>query len=190
VTRNHSLNRTHCGMRQRPSISFWALATYRNGPVSSNVMPHMRPLRAHERLALDMLLAGEEHALVALRAQAQEVAVRSRTYSSFGEYVDLTAPANSQTASPSELILSDIELNVSGVSHAVTVMLYVKSGRLDFIEFSTIEGDWPEQPLVTSAHYLRAVPTGPQSFGLEPVQLRHPATLSRALAGRDQQSAA
>lgn len=144
----------------------------------------MIPLRAHEKLALEMLLAGPERALASLRAQASSATVRRRTYSSFGEYVDLDVPLNSERASPAALILGDIELNITGVSHPVTVLLYVKDGLLDFIEFSTIEGDWPEQPAIQSAHYLREVPTGPQSFALEPVQERHPATLARALAGR------
>lgn len=149
----------------------------------------MGPLRAHEKLSLDMLLAGPGPALASLRAQAACAAVRCRTYNSFGEYVDLDVPSTSERASPGGLILGDIELNVAGVSHPVTVLLYVKDGLLDFIEFSTIEGDWPEQPSVQSAHYLREVPTGPQSFALEPVQERHPPTLARALVGRSARGA-
>lgn len=150
----------------------------------------MDPLRTHERLSLEMLLAGPERPLASLRAQASSAAVRRRTYSSFGEYVDLDVPSTSERASPGALVLGDIELNVTGVSHSVTVLLYVKDGLLDFIEFSTIEGDWPEQPSVESAHYLREIPTGPQSFALEPVQERHPPTLARALVGRSAQGAA
>lgn len=150
----------------------------------------MLPLRAHELLSLELLLAGTETPLVALRAQAKEASVSRRTYSSFGEYVDLIMPPTAERANPSNLILGDIELNVVGVSHPVTVLLYIENGLLSYIEFSTIEGDWPEEPSVESAYYLREVPSGPQSFALEPVRVRHPATLARALAGRGAPSAA
>lgn len=150
----------------------------------------MLPLRPHETLSLELLLAGSESPLVALQAQARLATVSRRTYSSFGEYVDLIVPEEVERADPKDMILGDIELNVASISLSVTVMLYVKNGLLQFLEFSAIEGDWPEEPFVESAHYLREVPTGVQSFALEPVQARHPATLARALAGRGPQSAA
>ena len=150
----------------------------------------MLPLRAHELLSLELLLAGPESPLAVLRTQAEKVGVSRRTYNSFGEYVDLVVPPAAERAIPSNLILGDIELNVTGVSHPVTVLLYIENGLLSHLEFSTIEGDWPEEPSIESAYYLREVPSGQQSFALEPVQFRHPTTLARALAGRGTPSAA
>lgn len=62
-----------------------------------------------------MLLAGEHEALARLRTQASQVSVSKRTYSSAGEYVDLTVPDGLELAEPNNLILQDVEFTFEDV---------------------------------------------------------------------------
>lgn len=144
----------------------------------------MEALRPHERLVLDTLLAGDEAPLALLRAQASDVIVCKRTYTSVGEYVDLAVSSKHQLVEPANIILGDLDMEVIGVKHGVTTLLYVIDGNLDFIEFATAADTWPEDPKVVGFKYLREVETAPGSYALEPVNARDKATLQRALAGR------
>lgn len=150
----------------------------------------MQPLREHERLALSMLLAGNDDVLAVLRSQASQVAVSNRTYSTAGEYVDLILPQGVETVSPSDFILQDIELQFEGVADGAAILLYVRDGRLSLLEFATYGVDWPASPVVLGGHYLREVETQPGTFALEPVVLRDQATLNRALRERRPMGAA
>lgn len=150
----------------------------------------MHVLRIHEQLAIDMLLVGEQDVLVKLRKQASRVAVSKRTYSTAGEYVDLVVPQDVELVSPAELILQDIEIEFEGVKDGAAILLYVEQGRLSCIEFATYGAEWPEEPRVLGAHYLRGVQTQPGTYFYEPVQIRDLPTLHRALLGRGATSAA
>jgi hypothetical protein len=150
----------------------------------------MHSLRAHERLAIDLLLAGEGEVLAKLRGQASMLTVSKRTYSAAGEYVDLSSPGDIELVSPSELILQDIEIHFEGVKEGAAILLYVERGKLSFIEFATYGIEWPEEPTVLEAHYLREVQAEPGTYWYEPVQHRDQKTLERALLGRKPASAA
>lgn len=149
----------------------------------------MKSLRNHERVALEALLDSEEPVLRQLRDQARQATVVNRTYTTFGEYVDLSIPDACQSVLPPELILGDIDLQVQGVQFGVTTLLYVVAGRLSYIEFATVSDDWPEEPQVTGVRYLRETETAPGTYALEPVPLRDSATIRRALLGRGAGSA-
>jgi hypothetical protein len=144
----------------------------------------MHSLRPIERLVLDTLLAGEDRVLVALRRQASDVRVSNRTHTTVGEYVDLQTAELSVLVDPPNIVLEDIDLEVEGVTHGVATLLYVVDGRLSFIEFATAAEEWPTEPIVRGATYLRAIETGPESYALEPSASRDQAWLRRALRGR------
>jgi hypothetical protein len=150
----------------------------------------MHSLRTHERLAIEMLLAGQHDTLARLRNQASRVSVSKRTYSAAGEYIDLAVPNDVELATPTDIILQDIELEFEGVKDGAAILLYVENGKLSFIEFATYGVEWPENPMVVGAHYLREVETQPGTYFYEPVQIRDLPTLERALLGRRSTSAA
>ncbi len=149
----------------------------------------MDSLRTHERLAIEMLLAGQHDVLARLREQASRVSVSKRTYSTAGEYVDLAVPSDVELVAPTDIIFQDIELEFDGVQDGAAILLFVENGRLSFIEFATYGGEWPENPTVVGAHYLREVQTQPGTYAYEPVQVRDSSTLNRALLGRNSASA-
>ena len=82
----------------------------------------MHTLRDHERLAVEMLLAGDHEVLAKLRDQAADATATKRTYSTAGEYVDLTVPAQAELISPADLILQDIELVFEGVKDGTAIL--------------------------------------------------------------------
>lgn len=144
----------------------------------------MSRLRPHEQLAIDMLLDGDHRVLETLRRQANQVAVSRRTYTTAGEYIDLIVPEEVEIVEPSDLILQDIEFEFKNVNDGAAILLYVERGRLSFLEFATYGCEWPEDPEVLGVHYLREHQTGPGSYVFEPVPIRDPSTLERALIGR------
>ncbi len=132
----------------------------------------MHTLRDHERLAVEMLLAGDHEVLAKLRDQTAHATASKRTYSTAGEYVDLTVPAQAELISPADLILQDIELVFEGVKDGAAILLYIEGGRLSFIEFATYGVEWPTNPKVLGAHYLREIQTQPGTYVYEPVRVR------------------
>ncbi len=144
----------------------------------------MDALRPHETLVLQALLAGDHPTLSRLREQATDLVVKGRKYSIVGEYVDLAVASRHSVAEPPNIILGDLDVEVEGIQHGVTTLLYVIDGKLDFIEFATAADTWPENPVVTGIRYFREIETALGNYVLEPVSQRDPATLERALKVR------
>jgi hypothetical protein len=106
----------------------------------------MEDLTPFERRVIDAFLAGPERQLELLRAQAEVASVASRKHTVVGAYINFAIPPSVPTVSPPRMILGDVNVTVLDVEHGVTSLLFINSGRIDFLEFATFTGSWPKDP--------------------------------------------
>lgn len=139
-------------------------------------------MRQLEKSVMELLLSGDEPALAVLRAQYQIAEVESIEFSGVGAFVNYRVPDPALLASPANFVLNDIELELEQLEHSVTVLLFVRGGKLSMLEFAAIVGPWPEEPRIRKVGYLAAHPAGPNTFNLVPVANRDTKTLRRVLA--------
>jgi len=101
-----------------------------------------------EERVLEMMLAGSKDRRIGyLRDQMQSASVVKRTFTGCGFFTDLSVP---ETCAP---VLGEpsFELsNVSGISpklqHGIGFLLFIRRGRLSFLEAFTYGEPWPPDP--------------------------------------------
>ena len=152
-------------------------------PLNFTVRWHLADLTPFERRVLNAFVAGAEPQLQILRAQAVVATVSSREHTGVGAYIHLEIPQSVPAVSPPKIILDDVHVEVADVPDGVTSLLWIKSGRIAFLEFATYTGSWPQDPQITDLGYYRFVPWAPKAYSLVPVERRDSSTLARALAG-------
>jgi hypothetical protein len=140
-------------------------------------------LTPFERRVLDAFLVGSEPQLETLRAQAAVATVSSREHTGSGAYINFSIPESAPAVSPPKIILEDVNIQVADVLHGVASLLFITSGRLDFLEFATFTGSWPKDPQLLRLGYYRFEPSKPKGFTLVPVDQRDSVAVARALAG-------
>ncbi|QSX77386.1 hypothetical protein [Agrilutibacter solisilvae] len=145
----------------------------------------MDGLTLFERRVLDACLAGDDSRLDVLRMQAASAMVAEREHTGVGAYITLKVPDGTPALCAGSIILGDVNLDVAGVANGVATLLYVTSGKLDFIEFATYDDDWPEDPSLVSVGYLQWVPSSSGAFSGVPVKERDPETLAWQLQERE-----
>ena len=150
----------------------------------------MSTLTAFEKRVLDSCLAGNDRMLATLRQQADMAAVSSREHTGVGAYINFSVPDSAPLLEPGTIVIGDVNLEVSGVPAGVATLLYAYEGKLQFLEFATYDGNWPNDPEIITLGYLQEVQVGPNAFTLIPVEERNAETLARALKGRESQGAA
>jgi hypothetical protein len=105
----------------------------------------MSDLDALEREVLELLLAGDHPVLETLRAQAQRVQVVARKLSGVGFFTDFEVPADARTvAKPRDFELGDVDAEIDGLAQGAGFVLFVRKGRLDFLEGFARGDRWPE----------------------------------------------
>jgi hypothetical protein len=153
-------------------------------PFNFTVRWHMGDLTPFERRVLDAFLLGSEPQLEILGVQAAVATVSSREHTGCGAYINFQIPESVPAVfSPPSIILGDVHVQVADVPHGVASLLFISSGRLDFLEFATYTGSWPKDPQLLQLGYYRFEPSSPKGFTLVPVDQRDSVTLARALAG-------
>jgi len=152
-------------------------------PLNFTVRWHVGDLTGFERRVLDAFLLGSEPQLEILRAQAAVATVSSREHTGVGAYINFQTPESAPAVSPPRIILRDVNIQVADVPHGVATLLFITSGRLDFLEFATYTGSWPKDPQLLQLGYYRFEPSEPKGCTLVPVDQRDPVTVARALAG-------
>ena len=143
----------------------------------------MEQLRAHERFAIDALLAGNHPTLITLRQQLESLVVSCREHTGTGEYIDLEVAQGTPEAEPPNIVLSDVNLDVLGLPHGADALLYVTDGRISLLELVTAAAEWPAEPVVVGLSYYRETEVEPGSYSMRPQESRDAATLTRALQG-------
>jgi hypothetical protein len=99
-----------------------------------------------ERKAMNLLLAGEEPVLAALRAQYQEASIKSIEYTGAGVYINYDVP-NSVVNLPKTLNFrfGDIEGHIDSLKHKIGFLLWIENGVLSFLEIYTYDESFPSE---------------------------------------------
>lgn len=98
-----------------------------------------------EREVLDLLLAGDHPTLATLRAQAARARVVARKLSGVGFFTDFEIPADARTVShPRDFEIGDVEAELEGLARVASFTVFIRKGRLDFLEAHTYGEPWPE----------------------------------------------
>lgn len=107
----------------------------------------MEGLSSFEQAVLDMLLAGNHPALAALRTQAERAKLEFRKFTGVGFYVHFSVPSDVPTAGTStrnDFEVSGVSADIKGLSHGAGFILFVRKGRLAFLEGYSYDETWPE----------------------------------------------
>ena len=105
----------------------------------------MEGLSDFERAVLDKLLNGDHPVLVALRSQAEEARLASREYTGVGFYCDFEVPSDAAVSPEREFELGDVNAVVSDLEYGAGFLLFVRDGRLDFLEGFSYDEPWPKE---------------------------------------------
>lgn len=116
----------------------------------------MRGLSTFEQAVLDALLAGDQHALVTLRAQAARGQLVSREHSGVGFFCEFAVPADApKLVAPGRFTIDDVTAEISGLAHGAGFVLFVREGILEMLEGFSYDEPWPEEISGFKLTYLR-----------------------------------
>ncbi len=121
-----------------------------------------------EIAVLNLLLAGDHPALVALRHQLAHLSVRSREYTGVGFYTffDLDATTVAAPVPKAWIPLGDVELAMPGLAHGAGLVLFIENGLMTDLEGFTYDEPWPEKMKDFTLHYGDAArPAVVKAFG-------------------------
>lgn len=89
------------------------------------------------------LLAGDVDVLRVLRAQYAEATVREVLRTGVGLFVEFDVPEGCPRVEPADIAGGSADLDLAGVAHGATCVLFVCGGRLDTLEVVTYDEAWP-----------------------------------------------
>lgn len=106
----------------------------------------MSTLNVLEKAVLERLLAGDHEILVALRAQARHMRINSRKQTGAGFYCNFEVPAEiSPINGPQNFELDDVDASIDGLEYGAGFLLFVRNGRMSFLEGYSYEEPWPTE---------------------------------------------
>lgn len=106
-----------------------------------------------EAAVMQMLLAGDHPELGKLRRQYEQSKVRRRDWTGSGVFVYFEVPDNVQRTKLNEFHLGDIYIILTGYNTPADAIVFVKSGKLDFLECFVYDGQWPRTPEIEKISY-------------------------------------
>ena len=105
--------------------------------------------------AVELLLAGDDSTLAALRIQYQQSCVHSIELTGVGAYINYEIPESAINLPDSlSFCFGDIEGNVKPLKHGVGFLLWIKNGKLSFLEIYTYDEPWPSEIEEISLGYI------------------------------------
>lgn len=97
-----------------------------------------------ESAVLDMLLRGDEPVLTALAAQLRECTVESRRYTGAGFFTDFVVPDYiPRVPGKDSFAFGDVVAEIAGLENGAGFLLFVKNGRIAFLEGFSYDEPWP-----------------------------------------------
>jgi hypothetical protein len=111
-----------------------------------------------EQRVMQMLLAGDNPALEALRIQLDSAKVSDRKFTGSGFLTEFQAPTDAQLLPGKQnFVIEDLVGHVSG--RFCGFLLFIKNGAFDFLEGHVWGAeDWPDPMQIESLRYLRRSP--------------------------------
>ena len=118
-----------------------------------------KSLTALEEALMKLLLAGEDPVLEVLRGQLEVLSVSSRQVTPMGFFTSFSVRQDAlRVEHPNDLVLDDVGAEIVGLEPGPDFQLFVSDGVLDSLECAVFEGEWPREPELVRAFYLRVNP--------------------------------
>ena len=95
---------------------------------------------------MPLLLEGEDLCLTGLRSQWQLAKVAIQSDTNWGFYADFEVPDGTEKVEPRDFAGGYAVIKVEGVQNDAGCILYVKDGRLEFLEVYTYDEPWEPPP--------------------------------------------
>ena len=108
-----------------------------------------------ESAVLEMLLRGDQPVLEALRVQLQKSTVASRQNTGAGFFADFLIPDDAPRAPGKEnFVLGDVSAEIDDLEHGAGFLLFIRNGKLDFLEGYSFDEPWPAEVGKFKLQYL------------------------------------
>ena len=112
-----------------------------------------------EQHLMTLLLQGDHPVLSILRQQYAAATVTLREFSGVGFFTHFSVPDDLPRAAPPNFAAGDVAFQLEGLYNGGGCVLFVRDGKLDFLEGYAYDEPWPEYLNVTGVQYVQpAVP--------------------------------
>lgn len=115
-----------------------------------------------DRTLMDVLLAGDDPILAALRDQYAQATCSGHDYTGVGFFTHFAVSPSARRVSRSTFDIDDIWLDIAGVKSGAMAILAIREGVIDYLEVVTITDEWPENPVLRSVTYQSVSPGSPK----------------------------
>lgn len=109
---------------------------------------------------MNLLLKGDHPILAVLRQQYESAHVFSREFSGVGFFANFEVVGNVPLVEPANFEAGNVEIQLEGVSNGAGCVLFIRDGKLAFLECYTYSDHWPERIVIRSLS--NAMPAIPQ----------------------------
>jgi hypothetical protein len=106
----------------------------------------MENLNKLEKQVIEMLLAGDDPVLIALRKQIQSTKLKERKLTGVGFFLDFEMSVDVPVIpGVANFEIGDVSCQVPGLEHGLGFLLFVRNGRLKCLEGYTYDEPWPTE---------------------------------------------
>jgi hypothetical protein len=101
-------------------------------------------LTSLEKEVLDMLLDKSGEPYVTIRQQLSHAVVANREFTGVGFFTNFTVPDGlSIRYDLPDMTIGDVGAELSNLKHGAGFLLFIRNGRVDFLEGFTYDEPWP-----------------------------------------------
>jgi hypothetical protein len=113
-------------------------------------MNNITPL---EKQVMELLIKGEHPLLLALKKQFEIIQIKERDFSGVGFFLNFSVDDLVLDGSPN-FEIGDVVADIEGLKYGSGFILFVRDGKLDFLEGYTFDEAWPEDIKNFKLHYI------------------------------------
>ncbi len=112
-----------------------------------------------EQQLMELLLRGDHPILTVLRQQYAVAKIVSREFSGVGFFTSFKVPEDAPPVHPSNFAAGGMLINLENLPNGADCVLFVRKGKLDFLECYTFCDPWPHRIVIKSLSNIRpAIP--------------------------------
>ncbi|HMD88073.1 MAG TPA: hypothetical protein VKF38_02820 [Anaerolineaceae bacterium] len=112
-----------------------------------------------EQQLMELLLRGDHPVLTVLRQQYAFAKIVSRKFSGVGFFTSFEVPDDAPLVHPSNFEAEGILIDLENLPGGADCVLFVRNGKLDFLECYTFIDAWPDRIVIKSLSNIRpAIP--------------------------------
>jgi hypothetical protein len=115
-----------------------------------------------ERLLMVLMLQGDHPVLDVLRQQYAVATISARDFSGAGFFTSFDVPDDVPLTNPQNFDAGGMLISLENLPYGADCMIFVKNGKLDFLECYTFVDPWPKRIVIKSLSHVR--PAIPDKF--------------------------